>query len=447
LDAARIGPLYKRLPHGPHRLARNEVIRHQRTRIHGAMIEAVAENGYEGTSIKQVIALAGVSRRSFYEQFANKEECFLATFDMLAGRSVLRLSKAYSAADGGLEERLRGTFRELAKTATREPKSAVLVVVEAQTAGSEGLLRLRRMTARCEQLLARTFAESPEASALPMPIVKGIAGGLHGAVSSCLREQRTRRSSALAEELLRWTLLFQTPAAGRMAERVAARLARQMRASAVNGHGATRANGHGLARASAPGYDDRERLLLNVLRLAVVDDFHELTPPQIAEDADVALETFFQLFEDKDECYLAGLDMLGDELLTIAADPDLVSADWALAVRRVIAELMRYLAQRPLYAKTVAQQAFFAGPEAVQRTVELAHGIATLLTEGAPCRAQSALTVEGVAGAIWHTIRCQVASERIELLPALSDYLTYVVLAPFIGADAAVEVVTEDPLL
>src|ERR1700689_1983173 len=86
-------PLYKRLPHGPHRLGRTQVIRHQRARIYGAMVEAVASSGYQETSGKQVVALAGVSRRSFYEQFANKEECFLATFDLLAGRGVEQLSR------------------------------------------------------------------------------------------------------------------------------------------------------------------------------------------------------------------------------------------------------------------------------------------------------------------------------------------------------------------
>jgi len=79
-------PLYKRLPHGPHRLDRTQVIRHQRARIYGAMVEAVASSGYQETSVKQVVALAGVSRRSFYEQFANKQECFLATFDLIAQR-------------------------------------------------------------------------------------------------------------------------------------------------------------------------------------------------------------------------------------------------------------------------------------------------------------------------------------------------------------------------
>ena len=72
-------PLYERLPHGPHRSSAEAVLRNQRARMHGAMVEAVAMHGYERTSVKQVVGLAGVSRRSFYEQFANKQECFLAT--------------------------------------------------------------------------------------------------------------------------------------------------------------------------------------------------------------------------------------------------------------------------------------------------------------------------------------------------------------------------------
>ncbi|HTC72982.1 MAG TPA: hypothetical protein VK655_08845, partial [Solirubrobacteraceae bacterium] len=64
--------------------------------------------------------------------------------------------------------------------------------------------------------------------------------------------------------------------------------------------------------------------------------------------------------------------------------------------------------------------------------------------EGAPNQAHGALVTEAVAGALWHTIRCQVAGGRIELLVAVSDHLSCVVLAPFIGAEAAIEIVTEE---
>jgi TetR/AcrR family transcriptional regulator len=426
-------PLYQRLPRGPHQLDPKAVAHHQRIRMHGAMVEAVATSGYGGTSVKQVIGLAGVSRRAFYEQFANKEECFLATFDLIAAREVTRVKQAYREAAGGLENRLRAAFGEFAEELTTNSKGAVLMVVEAQTAGAAGQLRLRRATATFEQMIANSFAHSPEAIKLPAPVVRGIVGGLHEATSMHLREQHDWEIPLLIEEMLGWTLLFQTPATERMATSLAARVPALVQSGSINGHAC-------MGRA---GRDARERLLKSVLRLAVVEDYQELTAPQIAEEALVPIEEFFELFASRDECFLAAFDMLSDELLRRTADPDLVSADWPSAVRRTIGRLMRYLADRPLYAHTIAAEAFAAGPEAVTHNIELAHNIATLLTEGAPEATQSVLAVDGVAGAIWHMVRCQVASGQTHLLPALSDYLSYVVLAPYIGAETAAEVVTE----
>lgn len=435
--APRVAPLYKRLPHGPHRLRRNDVILNQRARIHGALIEAVAQDGYEGTSIKQVIGLAGVSRRSFYEQFANKEECFLVTFDLIARREVKQIRRAYLAVDGTLEERTRAAFERFAKAIHDDRKATILVLLEAQRAGPAGVPRLRNAACACEHMLARAFAESPGATPLPMPIVRGIAGGLHATAATFLRKTRLPRGVDLTEEMLRWTLLFQTPAAEDLAERMAAGLSARMREISAT-------YGRGLHGAEAPSRDERTRLLQSVLRLVTREDYRTLSAPQIADEANVSIDAFCELFVDKDECFLAALDMIGDELLTVAADPKLVSDDWARAVRRVLAELMRYLASHPLQTRTLAQEAFFTGAEPYERIVDLAHSIATLLTEGAPEPAESPLIVEAVAGAIWHTIRCQVAGGRVELLAALSDHLAYVVLAPFIGAEAAVEIVTEE---
>jgi TetR/AcrR family transcriptional regulator len=434
---ARIAPIYKRLPHGPHQLARNEVIQHQRARIYGAMVEAIARSGYERTSVKQVIGLAGVSRRSFYEQFGNKEACFLATFDVIAGRDIKRVSKAYASIEGGLEERLRAAMREFTRAARESPNASMLTLVAAQTAGAAGALRLRRAISTYEQMLARSFAESREASVLPTPIVRAITGGLHGAMSTVLCEDKVTERPRLAEDMVRWTLLFQTPGAAKMDELMAGRLARRMREISL-------ASAH-RSRGEEPIVGDkRERLLHTALRLAALHDYRDLTPPQIADEARVQIDDFLELFTSRDQCFLAALDMLAEDILAIVADPELISDDWPHAVRRVVGALMDYLSERPLYSRTIAQEAFLAGPEAVRQNFELASAVATLLTEGAPSRAQSGVAVEGIAGAILHTIRCQVAGGRIQLLPALSDYLSYIVLAPYIGAKDALAIVTED---
>lgn len=432
-----VTPIYKRLPHGPHRLARNEVIKHQRARIYGALVEVVAERGYERTSVKQIIGLAGVSRRSFYEQFSNKEECFLAAFDMIAGRNIKRLGKAYLLSGDNLEERLRSAFSSFTADARENRKANMLVLVHAQTAGAPGTLRLRRALATSEQMLDRAFSESPEAVALPGPVIRGIVGGLHGAMSSVLCGDEFAQRPELVEEMLGWTLLYQSPAAATMDELMAGALARRMREISLAG-------AHPPLTEQPPGRDDRERLLRNTLRLTALHDYRDLTAPQIADEARLPIEVFLNLFATKEECFLAALDMVADEILTTVADPDLVSDDWPRAVRRVLARLMEYLGNHSLYSRTIAQEAFFAGEVAIRRNLELAAGITTLLTEGAPCEPPNPMVPEGIAGAFLHAVRCQVSGGRIQLLPALSDYLTYIVLAPYIGSEAAVEIVTED---
>ncbi len=429
--------MYKRLPHGPHRLARDEVVLHQRRRIHGGMIEAVAQSGYERTSVKQVIALAGVSRRSFYELFANKEACFLTTFDLIADRDIRRVTDAYRGAGGPIEERLGATFAKFVEQGSASRKATLLVLVEAQKAGPAATLRLRRATATCEQLLARCFAESPDASALPTPIVRCMIGGLHGALASRLGSSPSTRDDGLAEQMLSWTLLFQSPTVEAMADRLGRRLTRRMRQISL-------ASAHRRVEDPAgPDQDERARLLEHALRLAALHDYRELTGPQIADEAHVSIDTFLELFADRDECFLAALDMIGAELRGMAAVAS-TSADWPQAVRSAVAAIMSRVAERPVYARTIAQEAFFAGAGAVERNLALTRDIAVLLTEGAPAPARCEVAIDAIAGAFLQVLRCQVMAGRIQLLAALSDYFAYVVLAPFIGAEAAADALAVD---
>ncbi len=139
--------------------------------------------------------------------------------------------------------------------ATREdPKPAQLVLVEAPTAGVAGALRLCRATAMCEQMLAKSFAEGPEATPLPTPIARSIAGGISGSVANVIRTGALAERPELAEELLGWTMLYQTPAAAQMAKRMAPQLTRRMREISCS-------NAHSSNTGIAAGADDRERLL------------------------------------------------------------------------------------------------------------------------------------------------------------------------------------------
>ncbi|HEV2944478.1 MAG TPA: TetR/AcrR family transcriptional regulator, partial [Solirubrobacteraceae bacterium] len=456
-------PLYKRLPHGPHRIPRNKIIQNQRARIHGAMVEAVARRGYERTSVKYVVGLAGVSRRSFYEHYANKEECFLTSVDLVAAGVLKRTSEAYRAVDGTLKRRLRAAFEQFTKEIGSDPKGVSLVITEAPMAGAAGIQYLCRATGTFEQMLLRSFAHAPEANALPLPVIRGIVGGLHEMISLRLSTGCAEEIPALTNELLRWTLLFETPALGSLAERFRVN-AGFTNGNSTNGHPAngntlngSSSNGHATNGQITNGHvlnghvggdtshlDARGRLLECALRLTVLEDYKDLSPLRIADEAGVSMDTFFDLFKDTQECFLAALDEMSDELLWTTADLELVGEDWPRAVRKAIGALMRHLAEQPLHARMIATGVYTSGPEVIERGRELTQEITTLLTEGAPEGAGGMLALEGVTGAIWHTVRCRVASGQIHLLPAIADYLAYVVLAPFIGAEAAAEIVTEE---
>lgn len=72
------------LPRGRSALSRQEVDRSQRERILWAMAETMAAKGYGATSVADVLRAAGVSRRTFYEQFASKADCFMSAFEEAA---------------------------------------------------------------------------------------------------------------------------------------------------------------------------------------------------------------------------------------------------------------------------------------------------------------------------------------------------------------------------
>jgi AcrR family transcriptional regulator len=403
-------------------MAKGEVAENQRRRIHGAMVEAVAANGYGRTSVKQVVTLAGVSRRAFYEQFANKQECFLATLDMIAERTIARIATTYRTSDGSLEERLRAALTTYAEVVRDNPKGSRVMLVDAPSAGPAGWERLTVTLTAFEQRFASSFSHAPDAAPLPEPVARAIVGGLRRATFVRLVENRAEEMPDLVEPMLSWTLTFRT-------------------------HGPSPLGG--TPRAAAPlgrlsQEDGRARILRSALELAALEGYGNLTPMRIADEAGVSIDTFFGLFDDMEACFLAAVAKLGEEVRETVSDTGLTTAEWPFAVRRSLEALMRYFAARPAYTQTIATGVFAMGQRAVDLGAELACEVAAKLTAGAPCKPRTELAQEGIEGAIWHTIYCQTANGGTGALPGLSDYLSYVVLAPFLGAEEAARIVTAD---
>src|SRR5215510_7200104 len=89
----------EQLPRGRHRLSRAEVVASQRQRMLLAIAAAMADKGYAGTSVADVIARAGVSRETFYQQFSSKLDCFMSAFDAAGEVLLARLDETAGGED------------------------------------------------------------------------------------------------------------------------------------------------------------------------------------------------------------------------------------------------------------------------------------------------------------------------------------------------------------
>lgn len=132
----------ERLPRGRHKLTREQVESSQRERIMRAMAEAVGELGYVKTTVAEVLKRAGVSRETFYTQFDDKHECFIAAFDRAAEEMITSIKVAFDEAmeAGGTEEdRISKMLTGFLELLASEPGFARTYYVEVYAAGQQAI--------------------------------------------------------------------------------------------------------------------------------------------------------------------------------------------------------------------------------------------------------------------------------------------------------------------
>jgi AcrR family transcriptional regulator len=122
-----------------------------------SMAEAVAELGYAKTPVAEVLRRAGVSRETFYEHFANKEECFLAAYDGAVEVIVAEMTRG----GGGAQEAaadpralLDSVLERYLTVLSREPAVARTFLVEVYAAGPGALARRVESQARFAEVVA-----------------------------------------------------------------------------------------------------------------------------------------------------------------------------------------------------------------------------------------------------------------------------------------------------
>jgi AcrR family transcriptional regulator len=175
------------LPRGRHAAPREVVWESQRGRMLAAIATAVGEKGYADVAVADVIARAGVSRKTFYEQFENKQQCFVAAYD--AGVELILAAIDEAIAQAGRDPiaiATAGTRRYL-ETLAANPAFARTFLVEVLAAGPEALARRTKVHERFATQLAEIHraacGDDPGCPDLPPHTFRACVGAIHELVT------------------------------------------------------------------------------------------------------------------------------------------------------------------------------------------------------------------------------------------------------------------------
>jgi AcrR family transcriptional regulator len=151
----------------------------------GAMVDLTRERGAERVTVAHVVARAGVSRRTFYEIFADREACLLAALDEAIEQIAAAVLPAYQRERGWLA-RVRGGLTAMLAFFDEQPGMAALCVVDALGAGQEALERRARVLDVLVAAVDRGRREAPAAALASGGLNRVTAEGVVGAVLGVL---------------------------------------------------------------------------------------------------------------------------------------------------------------------------------------------------------------------------------------------------------------------
>jgi AcrR family transcriptional regulator len=408
-------PFSLSLPRGRHGLPPAFVKRHQRMRILEAVLAVSAQHGFEATSVRDLIAAAGMSHQTFYQHFASKEDAWSAAFDQAFVELFAAAWYAAAPQDDG-EAKVTAAVSACLNHLAAEPQRARLLLVDAPSAGRAATPAIDEALEAFTRLVTRAAGERAKQSAIvPFALVGGIVNLIAGWVVDGRAAELPELTPALVE------IVF-VPLFGSAAAQDAA---------------------IGLGAPDPESTADERRVLMEAFAEAVAQDgFAATRLSDVAQRVGIELDVVTALFADELDCATQVLDAWAGQLVVIAAGAFLAAAgDPPLAAHRALEAAIGHLARTP----TVSSLVVTNDPELVpaisalrDRYISLFFQLIAGQVAAIEQRAPQPLAALGVVlDGIFAVLRRFAREGRITELPDELRALSLQTLTPFFGADEA----------
>lgn len=422
-----------------------------RRRLVEAMTVVVGRHGYSEASVARVVKQAGMSRATFYEQFRDRDDCFHAAFRQAAAPVWAELQPGRGRAAAA--DRPRAVIELLLAAADANPAAARLILVEAMAGGEEVCAAHEKLLTRIEGAVDR-YLDGPGRQRLEIP-ARALLGGIANVVGMRVF-RREGKLTALADELVAWLESFALPPGRRRldqagwdelgrrwcetapavpqvspSERVVKRLPRGR---------------SGLSPTEVAG-DHRQRIIDAIARCSRERSYPQTTVADIVAAAGVARGAFYEQFRSKEDAYLAAQAHGLEGGAAVAAARFFTDSPWPERIFSAADGLLEYIGERPNLSHMQLVESYRVGPAAIRRSFENRMAFTIFLEDGYRHRPQAErlprFASEAISAASEELFRHQVARGRAARARELTPQAAYVALAPFLGAAAALEFVTE----
>ena len=197
---------------------------------------------------------------------------------------------------------------------------------------------------------------------------------------------------------------------------------------------------HGLPREAVTG-SQQARILHSMIEAVAERGYQETRVVDVVERAGVSRATFYDLFDDVEDCFLEAYDFVSARLFATASEafnqnPD---APWAERVRAGMGAFLELLAAWPEGARFAIVEVLAAGPKALARRDTVLRQLTGFVEAG---RSQSSLELPGITsvaivGGIHELLYTEILHGATARLPARLPDIVYWVTQPFLGTEAA----------
>jgi AcrR family transcriptional regulator len=211
-DVSKATVVPRILPRGRHKLDPQLVAASQRQRLLEAITELVAEKGYPDLTIGDIVARAGTAKRTFYDHFADKLQCFLAALDGITD-TLVAASARFFAVSGTVRERCEYSIRGYLELLVSMPNTAKVFYLEAVAAGPESVTRrhdVHLKFARNIVSLSRAAATEGEGQELSELHSMAVVGALHQMIYGQLLKHGPDSLLEIVDDVVRIAVSFLT---------------------------------------------------------------------------------------------------------------------------------------------------------------------------------------------------------------------------------------------